>query len=276
MTTSLLTQSNQTYRTGINELLLSGLLLAVNRFSGQSALRIAMEGHGRETLDSNLNIGRTLGWFTSVYPLTLNYPEQPGADKDDQMLGELICAVKESYRNLPNNGIGFGLLTTFSNESTINELQTPELVFNYLGQFNQEQSNSNHFNRTSGLTGDTVSANRKSMFALMLNGSVTKGRLSFALSFDCSLYADEAMTQLMKMFEQGLKDVISHCVNTPMGRYTPSDFPFATITENELAQWVGNDKQVEDLYPATGTQLGLLFHSLLESGSYTLQTVFDF
>ena len=262
LTSRLLGQSQQSYRTQINELLLAGLLLAVNRWGGSDTLRLDLEGHGREMLDDSLDLSQTVGWFTSVYPLTL-----AGAAS----LPELINGVKEAYRSIPNKGIGFGVLKHLVDMPS----EASELVFNYLGQFDQVVNNDTHFTSAAESTGCEASPARQLSHALSINGMVAGGQLGFSLSYNRATYHDLAMQQLMDTFAQALTDIVAHCGETAHGLYSPSDFPLFAATTEQFNQWPVNEK-VEDIWPATSMQQGLLFHSLLTPGNYVTQTLLRF
>jgi non-ribosomal peptide synthase protein (TIGR01720 family) len=279
LTSQLLTQSNQTYRTQINELLLAGLLLGLQDFSGDasgdssgiSALRIDLEGHGREALTDSLDLSQTVGWFTSLYPLTLH--------ADSHAISEIICAVKEQYRAIPNKGVGFGLLKYLAQDDSLSDSlsNTPasELLFNYLGQFDQVVNEETLFGGAAGSGGEEMSRNRRASHPLSLNAMVSDGRLQMTLAFEQQDYQQHAMQQQIDSIESSVEAVINHCVSTARGQYTPSDFPLAQVDSQTLNEWqqIGD---IDDLYPASGMQQGLLFHSMLDSSSYVTQTVLTF
>jgi len=271
-TEQLLSGSHQAYSTKINELLLSGLLLAAYRWSDSRAIRIDMEGHGREMLQDNVDLSQTVGWFTSLYPVALEI------DKDN--IADLICGVKEHYRAIPDNGIGFGVLRYLTENTEINAQTSTvvkqslhsELVFNYLGQFDQVVSTDTAFGIANEPSGQNISSARQRVHPMLLNGMVVEGCLRFNLSFDRDKYHQVAMQELMQLFEQALQEVVEHCASVERKVYTPSDFPLASISANDLQQWQ-IDERVKALYPASGIQQGMLFHSMMESGSYVTQTV---
>src|SRR6185295_6301773 len=100
------------------------------RWSGQRHLRLDLEGHGREELFDDVNLSRTVGWFTTIYPVVLAPPQSAS-------LEEALKTVKEQLRAIPNRGIGYGLLRYLRNDEQTRSLRTtPSLLsFNYLGQF---------------------------------------------------------------------------------------------------------------------------------------------
>ncbi|WP_443217950.1 amino acid adenylation domain-containing protein, partial [Saccharothrix sp. CCNWLW140] len=112
---ALLREVPAAFRTGTQEVLLAALAIALG-----TPETVALEGHGREEhLVPGADLSRTVGWFTTVYPVRLTPATTPG---------ETLKQVKESLRAVPNNGIGYGLLDS-------RPVPDPEISFNYLGRF---------------------------------------------------------------------------------------------------------------------------------------------
>ncbi|MEO8666272.1 MAG: amino acid adenylation domain-containing protein, partial [Ignavibacteria bacterium] len=133
-TQSLLKEVPKAYNTQINDILLTALIISYNKWSSNNKLLINLEGHGREDINDSVDVSRTIGWFTSIFPVLLET-----SNPDD--ISETVKSVKESLRQIPDNGIGFGVLKYLNKDKTIQEafraLPVPEIVFNYLGQVNQ-------------------------------------------------------------------------------------------------------------------------------------------
>ncbi|MFF5965052.1 amino acid adenylation domain-containing protein [Streptomyces collinus] len=135
----LLTAVPSAFRTGIQDVLLTGLALAFAGRSGSPHLVLDIEGHGRDELAPGLELSRTVGWFTSLYPVHLDLA---GVDVDDALAAGpaadlAVQRVAEQLRELPDHGIGYGLLRHL-NPDTAAELAkapSPEIGFNYLGRF---------------------------------------------------------------------------------------------------------------------------------------------
>ena len=135
LTRALLNSCHHAYRTRINDLLMAALFLAAFKWTGQQALRIGLEGHGREELFEGIDVSQTVGWFTSLFPLTLQVSPSWSTERPDS-LQELIRSVKEELRMLPHNGIGYGLLRHLAADEELLALEEPtDILFNYLGQF---------------------------------------------------------------------------------------------------------------------------------------------
>jgi amino acid adenylation domain-containing protein/non-ribosomal peptide synthase protein (TIGR01720 family) len=279
-TTQLLNQCNASYRSQINELLLAGVYSGICRFSAADAIRIDLEGHGREALSDQLDLSQTVGWFTSEYPLTLSLDKAANATP-----GELINMVKQQYRAIANKGIGFGVLKYLKADSDFADLPRAELVFNYLGQFDSAFSGSIGgsvaeqalFSPADESFGQATSPRRQLEHPLTLNGLVSGGQLQFSLAYDQRHYQPKAMQQLMDDISSALEQLIEHTLATPQGRYSPCDFVLAQVSDEQLDRWQSQHPgPIENLYPITGMQQGLLYHSMLDSSSYITHTVVQF
>jgi len=145
LTEAVLTRSAGLVQGGINDVLLTGFCLAVldwrrglGRGSGTSVL-VDLEGHGRETEASGLDLSRTVGWFTSQYPVRL---DAGGIDLQDALsggasLGVALKRIKEQLRHLPDGGLGYGVLRYLDGKSgeELSGFAAPQIGFNYLGRF---------------------------------------------------------------------------------------------------------------------------------------------
>ncbi|HBC56901.1 MAG TPA: non-ribosomal peptide synthetase, partial [Gammaproteobacteria bacterium] len=128
-TQSLLTECNRAYHTEVNDLLLAGLLGALQKWSQFSKLKIALESHGRDIVDDSVEISRTVGWFTSIFPVLLEVPEPSVPDSN-------IKYIKDLLRSIPQQGQSATLCKYESCEEydTTQLAREPQISFNYLGQ----------------------------------------------------------------------------------------------------------------------------------------------
>ena len=268
-TTSLIKKCSIAYRTTINELLLSGVYLGFKRWCQVEVLRITLEGHGREDLFEHLDTTQTVGWFTTAFPVIL------GCQANE--VDELIRNVKEQYRAIPNNGIGCGVLHYLSEDARPQEagVSPAELVFNYLGQFDQSLSADTEFGVAAESAGTTVSPHLLRDHILGLNGMAVQGKLQFNLDFSRAQFNTQTMEKLAADIKQGLAEVIEHCLKVKSGTYTPSDFPLAKVSMEQLDNWQSH-YDIDRLYPATSMQQGMLFHTMLEAGAYVTQIFLTF
>ncbi|HKR11816.1 MAG TPA: amino acid adenylation domain-containing protein, partial [Pyrinomonadaceae bacterium] len=267
-TKALLQEVPAAYNTQINDVLLTAVLQAFHDWTGERSLLITLEGHGREEIIENVDLSRTVGWFTSEYPVFLTLGET-------QSEGESLCLVKEQLRTIPQRGIGYGLLRYLSDdEDTRSELGQlahplghPEVSFNYLGQFDQVLADASLFRVARESRGQTQSSRANMPHLLQINGSVAGGRLQLALIYSERVFQPATIERFGESLQRSLRALISHCQSPEAGGFTPSDFPLASLTQAELEVVAGSDKQIEDIYPLTPFQHGLLFHALYAPGS---------
>ncbi|NQY62230.1 MAG: amino acid adenylation domain-containing protein [Alteromonadaceae bacterium] len=283
LTTHLLGKCHEAYRTQINELLLSGLMLALNRWNGQTELRLTMEGHGREEIIEGINLSQTMGWFTCVYPLLLDISANMDTDSTltlDEQICDVICNIKESVRKIPKNGIGYGILTYLSQDQDIIEAQQDhpgDIVFNYLGQFDQQVGEDALFQGSTESTGQDINQQRKRSHVLDINSMVTGGELNITFNYNRHQFDQSQIEQLGEAVQTALEDIIKHCMAPQTGAYTPADFPLAQLQNSELVDLQNDYPLLEDVYPTSSMQSGLIFHNLLndQKDAYVNQTFLD-
>src|SRR5204862_2912758 len=116
------------YRTQVNDVLLAGLGRVLARWTGRDRVLVDLEGHGREDLFPDVDLSRTVGWFTTLYPVALTVP----VDGDP---GTVLKSVKEQLRAVPRKGIGYGALRYLTDAEGLHGPVPPQVSFNYLGQF---------------------------------------------------------------------------------------------------------------------------------------------
>jgi amino acid adenylation domain-containing protein/non-ribosomal peptide synthase protein (TIGR01720 family) len=273
-TTKLLRECPAAYRTDINELLLSAVYLGMRRWTHEPCLRVILEGHGREDLFEALDTTQTVGWFTTTYPLTLRC--------DDVQIPGVIRSVKEHYRSIPNKGIGYGVLQHLAGDAMLVQAEKgsrAQVVFNYLGQFDQTFDEASLFQFAPESTGTDVDPERRRDQILELNGMVALGKLQFELSYSDEEFTQANMESLAGYLEDALRSVIEHCApsegSTPVAErreagLLPSDFPMSRVSATELDTWQARYK-IENLYPATSMQQGMLYHSMLDASAYVSQ-----
>lgn len=256
-TEQMLKESNRAYHTRINDLLVSGLMLALNRWQGISQTIIDMEGHGRETIVNNVDISRTVGWFTSLFPIVIQC-------KNEQTVGQLIVSTKEMLRKLPDRGVGYGVLRYLRDHSIVDLGDSPARIsFNYLGQFDTVLGENSDFQIASESMGTPRSKKSKRSHELEISGMVLAGQLRINLVYSDQLYQAETINSFMSCYQQSLSEIVSHCVAQKEISYTPSDFPLAGLDQKSLTALVAKVKKVEAIYPLSPLQEGILFHCLL-------------
>ncbi|MFB6363476.1 amino acid adenylation domain-containing protein [Paenibacillus elgii] len=271
-TEQLLKQAHHAYNTDINDLLLTALGMAVYRWTGIERVWVDLEGHGREAVLPDIDITRTVGWFTSEYPVVLEMGAG-GGPGDSDTLAYRIKRVKDSLRQIPNKGIGYGILKYLSDASEdARYAAKPEISFNYLGQFDQDLSH-NALQVSPYACGSEISGQTERSHALDISGSIAGGELALTVSYSGKQYRRETMERLAGLLHASLRDIIAHCVAKERPELTPSDVVFKGLTITERGRRIG---EIESVYALTPLQQGMLYHRLLnpESEAHFEQTAF--
>ncbi|HLF28780.1 MAG TPA: amino acid adenylation domain-containing protein [Anaerolineae bacterium] len=222
-TESLLREAPQAYHTQINDMLLTALARTCARWSGRDVLLIDLEGHGREAIVEDVDLSRTVGWFTSIFPVLLQMPAA-------QSLGDALKSIKEQLRQIPDKGITYGVLRYLGGETNagkLRELPQAEISFNYLGQLDPlfaSELVSGLAPEVCGPYQDPAGVRR---YLLSIDGGVTGGRLQLTWAYSRNLHRRSTIEQLARGFVEDLRAIIAHCRSPEAGGYTPSDFAAA-------------------------------------------------
>ncbi|NEQ48311.1 MAG: amino acid adenylation domain-containing protein [Leptolyngbya sp. SIOISBB] len=235
LTQTLLQDVPRAYRTEINDVLLTALVQTVTQWAGSiqpfdstsAAVLIELEGHGRDALSSGeIDLSRTVGWFTSLFPVRLELPNATD-------LGAILLAVKEQLR-VPQRGIGYGLWRYLN--PGIHHLPTrqPAVSFNYLGQFDALLQQIPEWRLANESTGESRSPEGKRLHVLELNSLVMAGQLQVEWSYSTALHKPETIAQLAQRYEQNLEAIAQHCSSSQAGGFSPSDFPLAGVSQADL------------------------------------------
>ncbi len=256
----------------VNDVLLAGLVRAVRRWRGVAgAVLVDVEGHGREELPG-VDLSRTVGWFTSVYPVAL--------DAGEGDAGSSVGLVKEQLRRVPDKGFGFGLLR-YLNAGTAGELAgvEPQIGFNYLGRFDSGDPGSG-LGLRSGRDADMPLAHVVEVNSLVEDagdGPVLRAVWSWAGEV---LTADRVRSLADAWFEE--LTAIADAVEAGAGGHTPSDFPLVPLTQEHVntleAELTARGHRLDDVLPLSPLQQGLAFHAGYDERTtdvYTAQFVLD-
>jgi non-ribosomal peptide synthase protein (TIGR01720 family) len=229
-TRALLQQVPQAYNTQINDVLLSALGLTLTSWIGQPSVRINLEGHGREDLFEGVDLSRTVGWFTTIFPVNLDLRGLVG-------LGEVLKSVKEQLRRIPQRGIGYGMLRYLRGDEPVaaqlRALAQPEVIFNYLGQFDRTAPTS-QFVVVEESMGPVHSPLARRSHLLGINSLVADGRLRVNWGYSQAVHRRSTIERVAQNFMEALRSLIHHCTSPSAGGYTPSDFVEAGLDQEEL------------------------------------------
>ncbi len=221
-TASLLSDAHKAFGTKPSDLMLTALaaVLKGDRENGEAV--IELEGHGREEITGALDITRTTGWFTSMYPACIRIR---GND-----IGRQIKDVKEQVRCIPGNGIGFGILKYC--EKKIEEHDHRYIRFNYLG--NLDLPEGDLFELVDEETGADVSAHNRVTASVEINAMANKGRLRALFTCNEGTFETGAIDAFADCYMRKLIEIIEYCRGKTTRDFTPSDFSLVKVTEEDL------------------------------------------
>ncbi len=226
-TRALLQDVPAAYNTQINDILLTALVLALEPWSGERCLLVDTEGHGREDLFADVDLSRTVGWFTSVYPVWLDLRAAPRLDV-------ALKAVKEQLRAIPRRGIGYGLLRYLRPEGE-QFRAAAQIAFNYLGQFGSGRDTSAElFCEAAEDFGPLHSPQATRPYLLEVEAYISQGQLRVRWTYSRQLHRRETVERLAAAYQAALQEIIAHCLMPEAGGYTPSDFPEAALSQDDL------------------------------------------
>ncbi|MCG6495240.1 amino acid adenylation domain-containing protein [Kitasatospora sp. A2-31] len=293
VTGPLLTRVPAAFHAGVNDVLLTAFALALvdwrrRRGEDTASALIDLEGHGREELVPGADVSRTVGWFTSLFPVRLD----PGvsADEWDQvwsggpMVGRAVKAVKEQLRALPDNGAGYGLLRHLNPETAevLAGLPTPQVGFNYLGRLGSAAASEEDADGDTTPLGGGADGDMPLPHALEMNAVAQESpegvRLAANWTWPKELFAEDEVRDLAETWFRALEAIVTHTEQQGTGGYTPSDLSLVSLAQNEIDELEAQQPQLMDVLPLAPLQKGFLFHALYDqqaSDVYTVQLALD-
>ncbi|MNG85752.1 Linear gramicidin synthase subunit B [compost metagenome] len=265
-TRQLLQQAPAAYHTQVNDLLLTALARTLCRWSGDAEVLVQLEGHGRDGLFEDMDLTRSVGWFTNAYPLSL----RPLPGEDDAARAGSIKRIKEQLRQVPHKGLGYGVLRYLADTAGREQmaaLPQARITFNYLGQFDQQFDSTALFQPLDAPAGLAHDLDAPLPNWLSVDGQVYGGALQLRWTFSAERYDERTIASLAEAYRQELLALVEHCLADGNGSFTPSDFPLAHLTQAQIDALPVPAAQIEDVYPLTPMQEGMLLHTLLEPGT---------
>ena len=230
-TQNLLQEVPQVYGTEVNDVLLTALARAYRKWTGSESLLVDMEGHGRQAVFDEVDLTRTVGWFTVIYPVMLDLNGLPN-------IGEELKQVKETLRRYAPNGYQFGLMRYLAPQREgvphLWEMPQPQISFNYLGQFDQALQMTERIALAKESSGADRSPKAKRPHLLSINGGVVSGSLKLDWSYSAAIHRLTTIEFVAKTYLEELKAILAHCKDPSAGGYTPSDFPDVELDQDEL------------------------------------------
>ncbi|MEV5884235.1 non-ribosomal peptide synthase/polyketide synthase [Streptomyces sp. NPDC052020] len=263
-TDALLRRVPDSYRTQVNDVLLSALGRALARWCGRDTVLVGVEGHGREDLGDGFeaDLSRTVGWFTAEFPLALTVA--PGAGWH-----HTLRSVKEQLRAVPRRGLSHGALRHLVPGSPLAGAPRPRVGFNYHGRWDAGGTDGGLLRAALPPAGRDTDPDEERPYLLDVTGVVQDGRLELGWTYPPAVYDESVVRRLAEDMRAALREIVAHCARPDTGGRSPSDFPLAGLTQDQLDRLVGDGRHVADVLPLTPLQSGMLFHGLVDTaGAY--------
>jgi amino acid adenylation domain-containing protein/non-ribosomal peptide synthase protein (TIGR01720 family) len=282
-TQNLLRQGVTARGTRISEVLLTALARAFQRWSGSRTLWVDVEGHGREDLFEDVDLSRTVGWFTALYPVCLDLPST-GKPED------VLKAIEDQLRHIPRHGLGYGLLRHLRTDraltETIKAIRPAEVSFNYLGQINQPAGDDLVFQLAPESVGPMRGPDAPRAYLHEISAAIIEGELRIDWIYSFRLHRRETIELVASYFTQELRHLMAGLTSLHASKRAPSDVPMPALDPTELdaphritrAEALAElpvvaHRDIESAYPLSPMQQGMLFHTLNapDSGVYIQQ-----
>ncbi|MCW6009609.1 non-ribosomal peptide synthase/polyketide synthase, partial [Micromonospora sp. CPCC 205371] len=252
------------FRTQVNDVLLAVLGVVLCSWARSGSVLVDVEGHGREDVGPDVDVSRTVAWFTSIYPVAL----AGGGD-----LGAVLRETKERLRGVPRRGLGYGILRYLTGWTPPS---TADISFNYLGQSGmappaseaRAQGAGTSLRPTGWNLGRAESDRGERAYLIEINSQVAGGRLEMVWTYGPDTHDESTVELLAERYLAVMRDLVEYCLRPDVGGYTPSDFPLSGLDQAGVdLVAAGAGGPVDDVYPLTPLQAGMLFHTRLDAGS---------
>ena len=232
LTTMLLQDIAHVYQTTTQHVLLAALALTISDWLDQKKIALDVEGNSRDIVFDDMDFTRTVGWFTTIYPINIHINHH----KDD--LASIIKSVKEQLRSVPEQGLSFGMLRylCFDNnvKKALSSQPSPDISFLYLGELAISTINQRLWSLSSASPGVDHHPQADRSHQIEINVLIEDGVLKWRWMYSSNVYKVSTIDQLANACLINLQALIEHCLDPQAGGYTPSDFEAVDISQDDL------------------------------------------
>ncbi len=264
-TRSLLTVFPVVFRAEVKDAVLTALMVGLRRWTGTNRLLVDVEGHGREPIFPEFDLSRTVGWFTAVFPVCVELP-----NPDD--VQRCLRAVKETTRAIPRRGVGYGLLRHLrEDDRPLDGLPKAEVLLNYLGRVDPTPERDALFTPVGDPLRAASAGSRPRDHLIEVVAQVRADRMELTLSYDAQSLDAPTVEALADAVVEALEEIARAAQQPDAGFRIAADYPLSGLSTAELARHFGTGRSIEDIYPLSPIQEGILFHTVqtADIGLYT-------
>ena len=285
-TATLMTKCHDTFRTEPLDVLLAAMIHSFSQtFTDRNSPAIFNEGHGREVWDNSIDLSRTIGWFTTMYPVYV-------ASAGSQDFIDTLRHVKDYRRSVPGNGRPYfaSRLLTAKGAKKFRGHWPLEITFNYLGTYQQLERSEALLVPAEEMAGEARAAGGKAdyghetpRFGLFeISAVVVQGKLRYSFTFNQQVKHLDKVKAWVSKCQETLRSMPSQVAQ--MG-YSPtlSDYPLLSVDYEGLQKLtlekipsLGIDiANVEDVYRCSQIQQGLLISTKRDAGFYAVEGTYE-
>ncbi|MFA0963358.1 amino acid adenylation domain-containing protein [Roseivirga sp. BDSF3-8] len=243
--------ANQWVGTDLQDILIAALNMAIQQNVGNGEVSLMMESHGRDAI-KHLDLSRTVGWFTAIYPVLL--PEV----KDQDLLLYLID-IKERLRRFQRAGSNYGIAKYLSGRSMTED---PQMCFNYLGQFDSgEKEQGSSITLSTEARGKERAAEQDRLFSIDFTAALVDKKLQFSIKYNKNQYSAEVINALVEAWKTNLLEFGENLTKVEKTFLTPSDFRTVGLSMSSLISFQQKYK-LENVYGLSPLQQSFFFHHI--------------
>lgn len=226
-------------RSNVGNVILAAFVRELAQISNSEIVYLDLEGHGRETFLAEDDISRTVGWFSSLYPVAFDARGRPS-------LEAMLLRIKTTLKEIPNSGAGFGALLAYNSSEVCQQLKKSHvrsICFNFFGTFDSGSKNG-IFSLIRDEADQMVDPEAKRAYDIEISGEIRQGLLYISIKYGSQRYDQLEIAELLGKVKGTLVD--------------------ATTLQSAM-----DDQE----WPITPIQDGMLFQSSIdpESGLYMMQ-----
>jgi len=228
-TKTLLGEINNAFNTTTEEILLIALSRTLHSWRKIKKSIVMLEGHGRSPVLNQCDVSRTIGWFTSLYPVLLELTPDAG-------IADQIKRIKESLRATPNKGFGYGVLKYLTPDGLGDTRDFDDrchMTFNYLGQFDAP-TQTGLFDVTTDHTGTTVAPSARRTTDLDISAMVMDAEMTISLTYSKHRFLQSTMEDLLHLYVRELHMLIDFCTHQRTSELTPADLTLSGLSLDEF------------------------------------------
>lgn len=286
-TSLLLSKCHESLRTEIPDVLMAAMIFSFGQtFTDRSIPAVFAEGHGRESWDASIDLSNVVGWFTTIYPVFAGSTSQSS-------LVDIVKLVKDARRKIPDSGRPYfaSRWLTKAGEDAFSRHWPLEITFNYLGQYQQLEREGALFTPLGDIAGEVRGAAEGAdvgpltpcISLFEVSAVILRGSLRFSFVFNQNMNHQPEIRQWITSCQRSL-GVLIETLSSMAPEPTLSDFPLLSLTYDSLRQLtedklpkagVGSMDLVEDIYPCSPLQAGLLISTTKNSAFYAAYTLHE-